>query len=234
MTYQRAILTVPYTTNLPRDSITMSWAYKTKGGNTRTEAATAITTSVDNMLSTLGSYLADDYQWDQGSMEHFDMAEDTPRVPFTTQSVTPTGVSGSGVRLPSEVSLVCSLQGATGSGLNMRRRRGRFYLGPFSVASGTDQHRPTSTMLTAVASALDTFITSANYELCIYSRYTHHGVPVGENIGKKNPDGTFVYTEQLDLLDASFIPVVTAWVDDAWDTQRRRGVGATGRTVLDA
>jgi len=211
----------------------MSWAYKGNGTNTRTEAATALTTSVDNMLSTLGSFLADDYQWDQASMEHFDMEEPQPRVPFTTQAVTPTGVTGSGVRLPSEVALVCSLQGSTGSGLNMRRRRGRFYLGPFSVASGTDQHRPTSTMLSTVSGALDTFITSTSYVLCIYSRYTHHGVPVGRSISEKNQDGTLVFPEDPELLANAYVEVVTAWVDDAWDTQRRRGVGATGRTVVD-
>ena len=77
----------------------------------------------------------------------------------------------------------------------------------------------------AVATAFAALKTVTQTKLAIYSPYTHHAVPVGQNI-KDYPN------EVPSLLDDSFVEVVAVWVDNAFDTQRRRGVKSTYRKTL--
>jgi hypothetical protein len=105
----------------------------------------------------------------------------------------------------------------------MARRRGRVFIGPLQ---GSSDDWPTaagsyrSTLVNAGAALRDGLSDSV---WCVYSRYTHYGVPVGEDI--KN------YSEVPANLDAAFVSVTYIWADDAWDTQRRRGTQASGRVT---
>ena len=231
MPFIRVQITAPHSNGLPRDAITNSFAITPTGAASRTDAASAFTTEAQAFYSAIGSVLSDEYQWDAMIAEYVDLEDNQPRIPFQTDSLGATGVTGSPNRMPAELALVCSLEGARVSGANMRRRRGRFYVGPFNLA--TDNYgRPPSTLVSGLAVALDALITNATYTLCVYSRYTHHGVPIGRNIGETEENGAPTFPEDEGQLPDAFTPVVRAWVDDAWDTQRRRGLGPTARTVV--
>lgn len=92
-----------------------------------------------------------------------------------------------------------------------QRRRGRLYIGPLQVAAGAtgaNQSRPVAafrTNCTVGFRLLAQAITAYNpiYSLGVWSK-----------------------------ADADVYPVVAGWMDDAWDTQRRRGVEPTTRTTF--
>jgi len=231
----RCQVTFLHNSGLPKDSITNSFALTTKGGSTEDSASSAFTVELDAFYSAIGSWLSDEYAWDVGTAEYISMETDRPRLPFKTQTISATGVSGTNIRMPAELALCCSLEGERTSGVNMRRRRGRFYVGPLNVETSGNQSRPSSALVAALSSALDGLITASlsDYELCIYSRYTHYKVPVGSNITDKDENGDPLYDEDPDFLAGSYTPVVRAWVDDAWDIQRRRGLSPSTRTIVE-
>lgn len=146
----------------------------------------------------------------------YDMRDPTPRIPEFTDTITLTP-SANGM-YPGEVAIVCSFQAEYVSGVPNARRRGRIYLGPVQEGVHTitgSQNRPDSGLLTAIANAAATmengFALSGGAELkwAVYSPTT---------------DATA-------SIDDAFNDVIGGWVDNAWDTQRRRGPAATGRTT---
>jgi hypothetical protein len=108
---------------------------------------------------------------------------------------------------PHEVALCLSYRGVTPAGISPRRRRGRIYLGPLSDAStlkistGGDV-RPTLFARTTVQQAA-TRLRDRNGP-AIWSTYS--------------------------TIDGAASPVINGWIDDAYDTQRRRGTDALQRT----
>lgn len=150
-----------------------------------------------------------------GVIKVYSMHEPEPRVPKHEEPIT---FTPSGTALPGEVALCLSFRGANASGVNMARRRGRVYLGPLGTnvigaAGATDAGiRPSQTVIDdilAQAAAMATG-TSGAYRLAIYSPRTH--------------------TASLDL-DQATEDAVELWIDNAFDTQRRRGAAPTGRTT---
>lgn len=134
------------------------------------------------------------------------------------------GNAGVGKSLPQEVSVVISYNGdltdvpisapnPTPPPLTIRpaqRRRGRIFLGPLQDISGEDasgEFRPTGLFLLDVALAFEGMATDINAiagdDLAVWSK-----------------------------ADAAFYPVVGGYIDNAWDTQRRRGLEATSRTTF--
>lgn len=114
--------------------------------------------------------------------------------------------SPSGTPLPSETCITISYQGARVSGTDQARRRGRMYIGPLSTGTMTDG-RPDSATISSMVTAFQTFhaaIATAGVTFVVYSRTNDAGVAV--------TDG---------------------WIDNAFDTQRRRGVKATARNPFD-
>jgi len=109
--------------------------------------------------------------------------------------------------LPSEVALCLSMQGAKSSGFPQARRRGRVYFGPIisTVSSGG---RPSSTILTALTGAADVLASGllASTNSAILSVWS--------------------------VADSSAVHVTDGWVDNSFDTQRRRGVAPTARTTF--
>lgn len=222
MSFIRVQATIPHATGLPEDAVTNSFAIRPAGANTRQQAADAFHTELIAFYTAVKANLSAQYGWANIQTEFVDLLDDKPRLPFSTQ----TGSVGSFVStlfdLPAEVAICCTLTATINSGDNPRRRRGRFYLGPLQNGSADLPLVPAS-LVSTVATALGALIVNPTYTMCVYSRYTHHGVPVGENI-KDYPD------EIPDALPSSFSDVSAGWVDNAWDTVRRRGVKATSRT----
>jgi hypothetical protein len=128
--------------------------------------------------------------------------EPRPPVLENTYNVTPVGTAG----LPPEVSLCLSFQGDRMAGVPQARRRGRIYF-PFltSNSNGTDG-RPTSTIVDALRDAGDALLTASS----------------------SATDWTWVV---YSAVEPGYTVITNGWVDNEWDTQRRRGRPPTSREV---
>jgi hypothetical protein len=142
---------------------------------------------------------------------HLDGSDTGP--PVNTAHVGLTSAASSTTDLPSEIALALSFHAdLTGipehsGGLRPRAsRRGRIYLGPFcNMGVVTDP----VTGRTSVPTQMQTDIKQAA-----------HALRVAE-------PGWCVWSRKL----ADAFPVVGGWVDDAWDTQRRRGEDPISRSL---
>lgn len=227
----RATVTVPHDSGLPEDAIVNTWAFTAADATLIGGAAIAWNLAMNTFYGALVGSLSAAHNWDAGVTEYIDMTENQPRIPFYTGVLDLPALTGSLADMPAEVAVCMSFKGATASGQNQRRRRGRVYIGPLRQADTQHNVVPTTladTIATAGAALRDT----ALVDWCVYSRYTHHAVPVGRDINEKDEDGDAVFPEVSDALPSSFIPVTTVWVDNAWDIQRRRGLKATYRKTL--
>lgn len=222
--YLRCIATFPHANGLPRDSVVNTWAFTAEDVVTREGAATDWTTAMNAFYGAVKTWLSSQYAWNSGTFEYLDLADDRPRVPFKTDSAALGSLSTANSDVSPELAVCLSFKGAPLSGANARRRRGRVYVGPLQL-SGTDTWSPQNSMVDSIATAGAGLITPTSHTWCVYSRSTHYGKPVGEPINEGD-------AEVPDALPASFTPVTTVWVDNAFDTQRRRGVGATYRKTI--
>lgn len=129
-------------------------------------------------------------------------------------------ITGSGVLTdplfdtPLEVSLCLSYEGAKVAGLQQASRRGRIYLGPLGDIVTTVHGDPTH--FPVPGTVWTTNILAAAHQLTVAT--IGHGWQ------------WVVYSRKL----GSSTPVVDGWVDNAWDTQRRRGNAATSRRTWTA
>jgi hypothetical protein len=117
--------------------------------------------------------------------------------------------TGSGVGgFPHEVAMCLSYRGQLEAGGLQRRRRGRIYLGPLNDQAGNISRsagdvRPSDRARAIVAAA-----------------------------GKRlRDDPGAVIWATYSTVDGFAVPVVNGWVDNAYDTQRRRGTKPTQRTT---
>lgn len=137
----------------------------------------------------------------------YDMSDPEPRVPILNESMgwstQPTGTG-----LPEEVALCLSYRGRLESGTNPARRRGRIYLGPWNVSAITETtvtgnySRPLGNLINGIANA-------------------------GKALANENTLGAqwSVYSKRNEDL----VEIEAGWVDNSWDTQRRRGARSTDR-----
>lgn len=130
----------------------------------------------------------------------YDLGEAPPRTPHVVQSAD-FAVTASASQLPYEVALCLSLV----SERNLKRQRGRLYMGPFAGLPSEevqDYPTPTSAIITSLVDA-------------------------ATNVLNTTEDSTWCFVSQS---DASAKVVTGGWVDNAWDTVRRRGPDPTART----
>ena len=127
----------------------------------------------------------------------YDLSDTKPRVPVYEADL---GVLtyGAGEPLPYEVALCLSFEAAKLSGVSQRRRRNRVYIGPFRESENGGDGRPTLQMredfVYAATQMLNASDASVSWNWVVYSP-----------------------------TDDDWALVDHIWVDDAWDTQRRRG-----------
>lgn len=136
--------------------------------------------------------------------EFYQLSDPTPRRPVRTYTWT---LPGTGIgTMPTEVAICLSFQAEAVSGLPQSRRRNRVYLGPISSDQFTGSGRiGASTVSDIVGSAillLDASNAATEWTWAIYSPTDGTGADVNNG-----------------------------WVDDAWDTQRRRGLAALTRNT---
>lgn len=230
--FYRATVTIPADTGLPADSVINTYSFADSDEESRTTVGNDIEARLASFYTAFKDYFSSAFDLTAATVKIYDMQEDQPRFPFHDQSL---GIPASATSLsdwPREVSVCLSMEGARVSGANMRRRRGRVYLGPFQMPSG-DLDTVGSAFVSQVTTAADTDLlnpVSGNSDICVYSFYTHHNVPVGTKYDPDNP----AHAEDPSKLLLSFTPVAKMWMDDAWDTQRRRGRQPTFRTTITA
>lgn len=141
------------------------------------------------------------------NMRVYDLADAQPRPPraFRDYTLGPRGGTGHF----REAALVASFAAAAEPGLQPARLRGRVFLGPLSSLTADfavidNDVRPTTTTMQTVIAAIERM--------------------------RDRPDG--LHTTQWAVysrVDNVARPVVRGWCDNAADTQRRRGLGATQR-----
>ena len=146
--------------------------------------------------------------WGAAHMNMYDMSDPPPRLPTTAALALALGGEAASVT-PAEVSVVLSFQGDEVSGAPQARRRGRVYLGGFAIpcspSAASNPPRVDTTLVNQIenaASELRSDIAAASMSWVVYSP-----------------------TYDLET------EVTNGWIDNEPDTQRRRGVQATLRTL---
>lgn len=213
----RAKISIPRDTALPEDVSTNTLYFSTGEAPPYTAARAAIMAELTTFYGAIDANLSS-VNASPATVTWYDMAEQTPRVPIgsNTIALTPATVGG---EYPEEVACVLSYSGTVASGENRARRRGRIYIGPIAgigvVTGGRVLISPgTITLFTGAANALLTASNAAAGWSWVVFSPTNFALNQGE--------GTW-YTE-----------VVRGWMDNAFDTQRRRGPAATARTLFGA
>lgn len=111
----------------------------------------------------------------------------------------------SGDPLPSECAIVLSFQGTRVPGQAQARKQGRIYIGPLDDIVNLDG-RPSGTTRGVIGTAAVDFATAID----------------------SNTDGVWgVYSTVND----SVSEITNGWIDDTFDTQRRRGLAVTSKTI---
>jgi len=164
-------------------------------------------TAVDALVTfyqTVDQYLGA-YLNGELNIKAYNRADLPPRQTVINQ--TTSGMTFGGQTLPQEVALCVSFQGPKASGVPQARRRGRVYLGPLAESGVTSTGRISATVQNGIASAAAAFLlasdTDPNWSWQVWSTRNSSGVMV-----------------------------VDGWVDDAYDTQRSRGLRATTRATF--
>lgn len=138
-------------------------------------------------------------------MKSYDLADPEPRAPVLTFEA---DLSPAGPPLPTEVSLVLSFQADQTSGVRQARRRNRVYLPFLNTSANASDGRPLPGTITAIRGAAANLLQSSgpdqsSWQWVVYSPTDN----------------------QIDLVN-------NGWIDNEWDTQRRRGRVATSRTTF--
>lgn len=201
---------------LNRDAVINTWHHTTDGDPPTSAELDSIasqlidfyTASVPAVGAALMSFMA---KYLNGPAEYkmYDVGDPTPRTPIRTGTFTFTPPT-TGTALPAEVALVLSIRAPLISGVDARRLRNRVYIGPFNAGTAvadTGDARPDPGLIGCITGAAKRMMDAGNAagasKLAVYSAA-----------------GFSVYTANKCI------------VNDAWDTQRRRGANPTANTVV--
>lgn len=199
----RAQVVLHTTDNTPANYITNSWAFM---GTNPFADTTAITAALKGFYDGItASYWSDDLAQNANEINYYDLPGTPPNYPVD-QDVWNRASDPSGTPLPQECAICLSFQGARTPGFPQARRRGRVYLGPWG-GTANSSGRPTAALLTVIANAATAFKTAINA------------------IASDTQWAVWSTTDQAP------VPIVGGWVDNVWDTQRRRGLLETSRTT---
>lgn len=208
---------MPFVTNLPKDvTVNTFW---TLGGSDRVQQAEDAADALvdfyteppgggDEIANWLSARISRGAE--ACSVVTYDISDPKPRPPIHVRQFSMPSASNT-ASLPDEVALVLSFHGEPAAGIPQARRRGRIYLGPLwdgaATAAANEPSRPSTTLITQVQAAAVTLASTLNGE---------NGAPQW-----------IVYSR----VSANNAPVIGGWVDNAWDTQRRRGADPTTRNT---
>lgn len=211
MAILRAQVVIPYFTGLPADVITNTFYFDTQevsAGEARTELTGALNQFYEDIYDVTGR-AATHVVWSDAEIRWYDMAEPEPRVPIIIPFPIQATVAHSPI--PCECAVVLSFHGDYVPGISRASQRGRVYLGGLSV--GWDASGSMSSFPQVEPQAM-TDIVEAAEQLAVTAIF--HGTR------------WCVYSPTLEQT----FNVYGGWCDNAWDTQRRRGVPATARETF--
>lgn len=203
MALVRSQVILPYLSGLPEDVATNTWWFSHPTDDMATMEP-AITAALEDFYQVIDLYLA--HYIDDGAciVRHYDWADPEPRVPITSGLAL--SIATTQDALPGEVSTVLSFRAALPS---TPRRRGRVFLGPLRTTvlsqSVSNPVRVNPTYITAVGNAvaaLQTGLDAAGITHMVYSKTA-----------------------------AQATGVALYWMNNEFDTQRRRGVVESSRTA---
>nr|CRY95144.1 hypothetical protein [uncultured prokaryote] len=200
-------------TDLPKDRVTNTFYFWNASEGEFPVAAEVIALLLQEFYETLWESPYAYGNWVRLSggfwINFYDMSQPEPRVPYRVD-ISGSGFAGGASLTPAEVSTVMSFHGAPINGQSQARRRGRIYI-PGINDSMIEQ---------ATSGAYPTFKAAwlARVNTCAAALQAASGSAlVGWN----------VYSQ----VAGTYAPVVGGWVDEAPDTQRRRGQSATSRVT---
>lgn len=209
MSVVRVLVALAHISALPEDSATNTFHFATSTPPVATELDN-IETGIENF------YLADGGAWGGDSLvefmsrelsgaatvKYYNLDDPTPRAPIRTETFSFTPPATDNA-LPEEVALVVSFQGTPISGEPQARRRGRLYIGPINGSANTVDGRPTTAFRNRLRLGAENLMADVNTVWGVWSP-----------------------------TDSAFVTVTNGWVDNAFDTQRRRGQAATARSLF--
>lgn len=172
----------------------------------------AVTAGLKVFYDTLGSPYPAGVRTQEGIVTYYDMAQPKPRPPVAEHDLN-LATAGSGISGPPEVALCISFHGVRVAGMSQARRRGRIYIGPIDAAL-IQGPSPAQTLIDSLKTAAQALLDLSNnnaWKWVIWSQAQ-----------ADSPQSTFPA--------ATF--VTGGWVDNAWDTQRRRGIDPTVKTTF--
>lgn len=209
------VVSAPYFTGIPEDVITNVWHWFWDDPTPPTQGECG--TLKDALMgfyescytNTTNNALAPWVALAGWRIKMYDLATPKPRQPYYSATDTFAGTRATTSNIVPETALCLSYQADYLSGVNPASQRGRIYLGGIGagVANGTVSTFPTPnnalvTAMCGAASSLAAGPTAAHFQWVVYSRKL--GV---------------------------HWPVTKGWVDNAMDTQRRRGQAPNFRTT---
>lgn len=216
MSQLRVNAVLPYLSGLPRDVAINTFHFSTPDTDPLAESSAIVEALTDfynlntSSLNNLASYISEYVTRDTNECRFDFFVDDIPdqglqgSAPWTLVGSPPNST------LPLEVAVCSSFVGLNPGGVPVRRRRGRVYIGPLTgdaIEFNPDGPPEPATELVGILVeaterlASDSGLASAGVEWQVWSRTNSAG-----------------YT------------VVSGWVDNEFDTQRRREVDATVRT----
>lgn len=188
----------------PANYATNSWAFEVSAIPGQTSD---ITTILKAFYDTLRPYMSGRTAQNGHEIKWTALPGSPPNYPFATTTFNLTTAPAGG-NMPQEVAMALSFQGARFAGLPQNRRRGRVFLGPLdSSVCGTDD-RPVSAFLTTMTGAATTLKAACQ---------------------ALSPAVNWSVWSQT---DADVVNITDGWMDNAFDTVRRRGIEVTSRTLF--
>lgn len=207
MTLYRAQVVLATVDGLPENFVTNTWYF---WSNLETDVP-LFGNELEDFYQEIDGFLSSRIATTGHVIKWYSMDDPEPRIPILEESLGTLTINQAQTQLPSEVAIVASFQGEKVAGQSQARRRGRVYLGPWSVLV-----LGTSTDDGLVASSVTAAIRTACINLQAAAALIH-------------PIGWSVYS----TFDLTFtgVPVTNGWVNNEFDTQRRRGIEATSRNA---
>lgn len=199
----RAQVTLRTSSGVAEDFVTNSFAFR---GTAPAGDTTAITAAIKGFYDSIRSAVLPGTITQLGhEIKYTELPGTKPNYPFLTTNWN-LAASPSGAELPSECAIVLSFQGSKAAGFPQARRRGRVFLGP-CLSSSNSAGRPSAATITAITTAAAAFKTAIQ------------AIPSDTQWAIWSPS------------DGVAVEVTDGWVDNSFDTQRRRGIRTNSRTT---
>lgn len=212
MTILYATASMQMFTNLPKDVITNGWHWETDDSLSPGAFGEFVAGELETFYGTaLNSMVANYVTGATMRVKVYDMTDPEPRTPVYNDLITPAWGTKATTVVPTEVSAVLSFQGAPLSGVPQARRRNRVYIGGLNDLAITDSSTTT----------FPTLFTSLRTQL---------GNAASAMLAANTTALQWVGASRATGLLTTF-QIAGGWVDNTPDTQRRRGVLATSRTL---